>query len=95
MANNDVLTENAEKTIEKLTAGVAAQTDLLNKCYALYQAQTEKAVKFWTEVAAKAMADGQKAMKEWTDLATKIVADTRQTFEANVKEATKALTPAA
>ena len=95
MAKNDVLTETTEKTMEKLTAGMAAQTDLLNKCYALYQAQTEKAVKFWTDVAAKAMADGQKATKEWTDLTTKIVADTRQAFEANVKEATKAFTPAA
>ena len=95
MAKNDVLTETTEKTMEKLTAGVAAQTDLLNKCYALYQAQTEKAVKFWSEVMGKAMADGQKAVKEWTDLTTKIVANTRETFEANIKEATKALTPAA
>jgi CHASE3 domain sensor protein len=91
MAKNDVLKE----TTEKVTASVTAQVELLNKCYALYQAQTEKAVKFWMDTASKAMTDGQKAMKEWTELTTEIVGDSRKTFEANVKEATKAFTPAA
>jgi len=91
MAKKDVLTE----TTEKVTASLSAQAELLNKCYALYQAQSEKAVKFWTDSAAKAMADGQKAVKEWTDLTAEIVGDTRKAFEANVKEATKVFTPAA
>lgn len=95
MAKKDILTETTEKSLEKVTESVAAQTELLNKYCALYQAQTEKALKFWMDVASKAMADGQKAMKEWTDLSTQIVGDTRKTLEANVKEATKAFSPAA
>lgn len=95
MTKKDVLTETTEKTMEMVTAGVAAQADLLNKCYALYQAQADKTVKFWMDVAERAMADGQKAMKEWTALTTRTVGDSRQAFEANVKEASKAFTPAA
>jgi len=91
----DALTETAEAAVEKVTASVTAQADLLNKCYALYQSQTEKAVKFWMDSAAQAMADGQKAMKEWTDLTTEIIGDTRKTFETNIKDATKIFTPAA
>jgi hypothetical protein len=95
MTKKDVLTETTEQAMEKATASVAAQAELLNKCYALYQAQTQKAVKFWMDMASKAMTDGQKAMKEWTDLSTELVGDSRKSFEANVKEATKAFTPAA
>ena len=95
MAKKDVLTETAEAAVEKVTASVSAQAELLNKCYALYQTQTEKAVKFWMDSAAQAMADGQKAVKEWTDLTAEIVGDSRKAFETSVKEATKAFTPAA
>jgi len=94
MAKKDVLTETTEVAVEKVTASVTAQADLLNKCYALYQAQTEKAVKFWMDSASQAMADGQKAVKEWTDLTTEILGDSRKAFEGNVKEATKIFTPA-
>ncbi len=95
MAKKDVLTETTEAAVEKVTASVSAQADLLNKCYTLYQVQTEKAVKFWMDSAAQAMADGQKAAKEWADLAADILGDSRKAFETNFKEATKAFTPAA
>jgi len=95
MARKDVLTETTEKTMEQVTASVSAQAELLNKCYALYQAQSEKVVKFWMDSASKTMADGQKAVKEWSDLTTAIVGDTHKAIEANVKEATKAFTSAA
>jgi CHASE3 domain sensor protein len=95
MPKKDVLTETTEAAVEKVTASVTAQADLLNKCYALYQAQSEKAVKFWMDSAAQAMADGQKAVKEWADLTTELLGDTRKNLEANVKEATKMFTPAA
>jgi len=95
MTKKDVLKEMTEKTMDKATAYVNEQTALAEKCFALYQAQTEKAVKFWMDAASKAMADGQKAMKEWTDLTKQIVGDSQKAFEANFKEATKAFTPAA
>ncbi len=90
MAKKDVMNETAEM----MTTTMSAQVELANKCYNLYQAQAEKAAKFWMETAAQAMADGQKAMKEWTDVATEIAADARKTCEATVKETTKAFTPA-
>lgn len=89
MAKKDVLTE----TTEKMTAGVAAQAELASKCFALYQAQAENALKFWTDTSATAMAEGQRAMKEWVDLASGIAADARKTCEASMKEATKIFTP--
>lgn len=95
MAKKDVLAETTEAAVEKVTASVSAQADLLNKCYTLYQTQTEKAVKYWMDLAAQAMADGQNAMKEWADLAAEIIGDSRKAFESNMKEATKVLTPAA
>jgi hypothetical protein len=95
MAKKDMLMETTEKTMEKLTSSVASQAELLNKCYALYQAQAEKVVKSWMDSASKAMVDGQKAIKEWTDLTTEILGDSRKALEANVKEATKVFTPAA
>lgn len=91
MPTKDALTE----TTERVTAAMNAQVELGNKCYALYQAQTEKALKFWMDAATKAMDDGQKAMKEWADLATAIASDARKTCEANVKEATRMFKPAA
>lgn len=91
MAKKDVLTE----TTEKVTATVAAQTELASKCFALYQAQAESALKFWTDTSATAMAEGQKAMKDWADLAAGVAADARKTCEASIKEATKVFTPVA
>lgn len=91
MAKKDVLTE----ATEKMTAGVTAQAELAGKCFALYQAQAENAIKFWTETSAAAMAEGQKAMKEWVDLASGIAADARKTCEASMKEATRLFTPPA
>jgi len=95
MAKKDALTETTEVAVDKVTASVTAQADLVSKCCNLYQAQTEKAVKFWMDSAAQVMADGQKAAKEWADLTAEILGDSRKAFEANVKEATKLFAPAA
>lgn len=91
MAKKDVLQE----TTDKVTASVTAQAELASKVFALYQAQSEKALNFWMDTANKAIVDGQKAMREWTDLATVMASDAQKTYEATIKEASKAFTPAA
>jgi hypothetical protein len=91
MAKKDVLTE----TTEKMTAGVAAQAELASKCFALYQAQAESALKFWTDTSAAAMAEGQRAVKEWADLTAGVASEARKACETSIKEATKVFTPPA
>ncbi len=95
MTKKDVLTETTEKATEKVTAYMGEQMALVEKCAALYQAQVEKAAKFWTDAAETALAEGRKAAKAWMDLGGKVAEDVRTACEANVKEATKLFTPAA
>jgi len=91
MAKQDVLAE----TTEKVTTYVNEQIALAEKCWALYQAQVEKASKLWTDTATKVVTEAQGDAKAWMALATQVAADTRKAFEANWKETTKAMTPAA
>ena len=93
MVKKDVLTETTQKAMDKVTAYTNEQVALAEKCFALYQAQTEKATKLWTDTAVAAVADAQKAAKAWMDLGTQVASDARKACEANVKEATKLFTP--
>lgn len=93
MANKDVVTENTEAVLEKVSASVSEQAKLLSKCYELYQGQMDKASKLWMDSAATAMKEGQKAAKEWMDLGNQMAIDVQKTFETSVKEATKLFKP--
>jgi len=95
MAKKDVLMETTQKAMDKVTEYTNEQVALAEKCFALYQAQTEKATKLWTDTAVAAVADAQKAAKAWMDLGTEVAAEARKASEVSFKEITKLFTPVA